>query len=121
LVDEAVATHEQITVTRNGEPAVVILSVEDFDSLVETLAILQNPADRAEFERARREADEGDMIDEEEMASLMRERLAKRDELVSRKIVLTRTAGDSWPKNCPNLSRRRLGNSSRARGRQSQL
>jgi prevent-host-death family protein len=23
LVDEAVATHEQITVTRNGEPAVV--------------------------------------------------------------------------------------------------
>ena len=80
LVDEAVATHEQITVTRNGEPAVVVLSVEDFESLVETLAILQNPADRAEFERARREADEGDVIDEEEMASLMRERPGKRDD-----------------------------------------
>jgi antitoxin YefM len=80
LVDEAVTTHEQITVTRNGEPAVVVLSVEDFESLVETLAILQNPADRAEFERARQEADEGDVIDEEEMASLMRERLGKRDD-----------------------------------------
>ncbi len=58
----------------------VVLSVEDFESLVETLAILQNPADRAEFERARREADEGEVIDEEEMASLMRERLGKRDD-----------------------------------------
>jgi antitoxin YefM len=59
---------------------VVVLSVEDFESLVETLAILQDPADRAAFERARREADEGDVIDEEEMAGLMRERLGKRDD-----------------------------------------
>jgi antitoxin YefM len=79
LVDEAVATHEQITVTRNGEPAVVVLSVEDFESLLETLAILQDPADRAEFEQARREADDGHVVDEEEMASLIRERLGKRD------------------------------------------
>ena len=75
LVEEAVATHEQIVVTRNGEPAVVVLAVEDFESLLETLAILQDPADRAEFEQARREADEGDVIGEEEMAALMRERL----------------------------------------------
>jgi antitoxin YefM len=79
LVDEAVATHEQITVTRNGVPAVVVLSVEDFESLVETLAILQNPTDRAEFEQAQREADAGDVIDADEMANLMRERLGKRD------------------------------------------
>ena len=78
LVDEAVTTHEQVTVTRNGEPAVVVLSVEDFESLLETLAILQDPADRTVFEQARREADEGDVTDEEEMAALMRERLARR-------------------------------------------
>lgn len=78
LVDEAVATHEQVTVTRNGEPAVIVLAVEDYESLLETLAILQDPADRAQFEQARREADEGDVIEEEEMASLMRERLAQR-------------------------------------------
>jgi antitoxin YefM len=77
LVEEAVATHEQIVVTRNGEPAVVVLAVEDFESLLETLAILQDPADRAEFEQARREADEGDVIGEEEMAALMRERLGR--------------------------------------------
>jgi antitoxin YefM len=78
LVDEAVSTHEQVTVTRNGEPAVVVLSVEDFESLLETLAILQDPVDRAVFEQARREADEGDVIEEEEMAALMRERLGRR-------------------------------------------
>jgi prevent-host-death family protein len=77
LVDEAVTTHEQVTVTRNGEPAVVVLSVEDFESLLETLAILRDPDDRAEFERARREADEGDVVEEEEMTALMRERLAR--------------------------------------------
>lgn len=59
LVEEAVGTHEQI---------------------METLAILQNPADRAEFDRARHEADAGDVTGEEEMASLMRERLGKRDD-----------------------------------------
>ena len=78
LVDEAVTTHEQVTVTRNGEPAVIVLAVEDYESLLETLAILQDPADRAQFEQARREADEGDVIEEEEMAALMRERLARR-------------------------------------------
>jgi PHD/YefM family antitoxin component YafN of YafNO toxin-antitoxin module len=57
---------------------VVVLSVEDFESLMETLAILQDPADRTVFEQARREADEGDVTDEEEMAALMRERLARR-------------------------------------------
>jgi antitoxin YefM len=77
LVDEAVTTHEQITVTRNGEPAVVVLSVADFESLLETLAILQDPEDRAAFEQARREADEGDVIDEDEMAALMRERFGR--------------------------------------------
>lgn len=77
LVEDAVTTHEQIVVTRNGEPAVVVLAVEDFESLLETLAILQDPADRSEFERARREADEGDVIGEEDMAALMRERLGR--------------------------------------------
>ena len=52
LVDDAVATHEQVTVTRSGEPAVVILAVDDYESLLETLALLQDPADRAEFDRS---------------------------------------------------------------------
>jgi antitoxin YefM len=43
LVDEIVRTHEAITVTRKGTPAVVILASDDYESLVETLEWLNTP------------------------------------------------------------------------------
>ena len=42
LVDEAVRTHQRIEVTRQGRRAAVILSADDFDSIMETLAILSD-------------------------------------------------------------------------------
>jgi antitoxin YefM len=36
-VDEVVDTHEQVTITRNGRPAAVLISADDFESLHETL------------------------------------------------------------------------------------
>jgi len=53
LVDEAVRTHERIEVTKNGRRAAVILSADDYDSLIETLDILGD----AEAMAAIREAD----------------------------------------------------------------
>lgn len=40
LVDEAVCTHERIEVTRKGRRAAVLMSAEDYDSIMETLEIL---------------------------------------------------------------------------------
>jgi prevent-host-death family protein len=40
LVDSAVTTHERIEITRNGVPAVVLLSIEDYESMQETIEIL---------------------------------------------------------------------------------
>jgi prevent-host-death family protein len=40
LVDEVVRTHDRIVVTRKGRPAVVILSVDDLESIEETLEIM---------------------------------------------------------------------------------
>lgn len=40
IVDEAERTHERVEVTRNGRRAAVILSADDYDSLIETLDIL---------------------------------------------------------------------------------
>lgn len=40
LVDEAIRTHERVEVTRNGRRAAVIMSADDYDSLMETLDIL---------------------------------------------------------------------------------
>lgn len=42
LVDEAMRTHERVEVTKNGKRAAVILSADDYDSLIETLDILSD-------------------------------------------------------------------------------
>ncbi|MEN9710089.1 MAG: hypothetical protein RL441_81 [Actinomycetota bacterium] len=40
LIDEVAATHERIVVTRHGEPAAILMAIEDFESLEETVEIL---------------------------------------------------------------------------------
>ncbi len=40
VVNELVATHDRVVVTRNGRPAAVILSPDDLEALEETLAVL---------------------------------------------------------------------------------
>lgn len=41
LLDEVEARHEHVIITRNGRPAAVVLSTEEYDALEETLEILQ--------------------------------------------------------------------------------
>jgi prevent-host-death family protein len=43
LVATAHETHERFEITKNGERVAVLLSADDFDSLVETLEILSDP------------------------------------------------------------------------------
>lgn len=40
IVDAASTTHERFEVTRNGRRAAVLLGADDFDALLETVAIL---------------------------------------------------------------------------------
>jgi antitoxin YefM len=44
LVDEAVATHQRVQVTRNGVPVVWMIAEEDFESIMETLDVLADAA-----------------------------------------------------------------------------
>src|SRR5687768_3638627 len=55
IIDEAVRTHERVEITRNGRRAAVLLSADDFDSLMETLDILADPDAMRDIETARRE------------------------------------------------------------------
>jgi antitoxin YefM len=59
LVDEAVRTHQRIEVTRQGRRAAVILSADDFDSIMETLAILSDQELMREVREAEAEAQGG--------------------------------------------------------------
>lgn len=52
IIDEVASTHERVTVTRNGSPVAVILAVEDFESMVETLEILSDRETMADLRQA---------------------------------------------------------------------
>lgn len=73
LVDSAVSTHERIEITRNGRRSAVLLSSDDFDSLIETLDILSDADLVREITIALAEATEGhvETLDEvrDEMAA----------------------------------------------------
>ncbi|MGI8945717.1 MAG: type II toxin-antitoxin system Phd/YefM family antitoxin [Thermoleophilaceae bacterium] len=42
LLDEVNERHEHVVITRNGRPAAVVLSSEEYEALVETLEILDD-------------------------------------------------------------------------------
>ncbi|MFN8076609.1 MAG: type II toxin-antitoxin system Phd/YefM family antitoxin [Kineosporiaceae bacterium] len=44
FVDSVESTHERVVITRNGRPAALLVSVEDWERLEETLAVLSDPA-----------------------------------------------------------------------------
>jgi prevent-host-death family protein len=71
VIDEVAGTHERVTVTRNGSPVAVILAVEDYESLVETLEILSDPEARTDIKRAEKELADGDIYDEAQVRAAL--------------------------------------------------
>ena len=51
LIDEIDSRDEEVTITRNGKVAAVMISLDQFDSWKETLAIQSDPALMAEVRR----------------------------------------------------------------------
>ncbi len=54
LVDQAIGANERVTMTRHGVPAVVLLTVEDLESMEETLFWATSPTSARMWPRARR-------------------------------------------------------------------
>ena len=77
VIDEVVDTHERVTVTRNGRPVAVVLSLDDLESLEETLSILSDPAAVRGIEEGRAAIARGDVATQEEIEAL-REQLRRR-------------------------------------------
>jgi antitoxin YefM len=72
LVDEAMRTHQRIEVTRQGRRAAVILSADDYDSIMETLAILSDRQLMEEIREAEAEVDRGEVFTLDEVEEEMR-------------------------------------------------
>jgi prevent-host-death family protein len=56
-------THERVVITRNGEPAAVLVSPDDLASLEDTLDILSDKNLMAQVTRARAEIDAGETVE----------------------------------------------------------
>lgn len=67
LVAEVESEHDQITVTRNGKPAAMVVSVAEWESLQETLAVLSDPQAVAELREAEETLAAGEVYSTEEV------------------------------------------------------
>ncbi|WP_322762217.1 type II toxin-antitoxin system Phd/YefM family antitoxin [Frankia sp. Cr2] len=74
LVTRVQQQHDQVTVTRNGRPAAVVVSVEEWESLHETLAILADTETVAAIRDAREEVARGEVYTTEEVLAAFRRR-----------------------------------------------
>jgi len=79
LIESAVTTHERFEVTRNGDRVAVLLSADDYDSLLETVDILSRPDEVAALMRGLADLDEGEVssVDEVRAALLARGRISE--------------------------------------------
>ncbi|RFU19668.1 type II toxin-antitoxin system Phd/YefM family antitoxin [Geodermatophilus marinus] len=71
VIDEVAGTHERVTVTRNVSPVAVILAVEDYESLVETLEVLPDPRARSNIRQAEETMAAGDVYGEVEVRAAL--------------------------------------------------
>ena len=71
LIDEVARTHDTLTITRKGVPTAVVLSVDDYESVMETLALINDPEDQARLAEAEESIATGDVTSGEEMTKLM--------------------------------------------------
>ena len=55
LADDLEATHDHLTVTRNGRPSVVVLSAEEWESITETMFWLSVPGLLENLEKSKTE------------------------------------------------------------------
>lgn len=73
-VDSVERTHERVTITRHGEPAAVLVSPDDLESLEETLDILSTPGALEEIRAAEAEVARGEYLTAEDITRILAER-----------------------------------------------
>jgi prevent-host-death family protein len=67
FIDAAVTTHARFDITRNGKRAAVLLSADDYDSLLETLDVLADADLVRDIHEALAEADAGEVFTHEQV------------------------------------------------------
>jgi antitoxin YefM len=67
LVDAAASTREQVTITKNGSPAAVLIGVDEWESIQESLFWLSQPGIRESMAEAKTDVEEGRVNSEDQI------------------------------------------------------
>ena len=67
LVDAAARTHEQVTITKNGSPAAVMVGIDEWESLQETLFWLSQPGILESIAEAKADVEAGRAYSEDQI------------------------------------------------------
>jgi antitoxin YefM len=67
LVDSASHTHERVTITKNGSPAAILIGVDEWEALQETLFWLSQDDTRGTVALAREQLANGEGLTEEQI------------------------------------------------------
>lgn len=79
IADEVAATHDRVIVTRNGRPHVMVISVDDFESLQMTRELLAEPGAVQDILAADREISAGEYHTLEDLRTVLEERQRRED------------------------------------------
>lgn len=71
LVDSAVDSHERFEMTRNGNRVAVLLSADDYDSLLETVDILSRPDEVEAIRQGLADLEAGNVYSAEEVRAAL--------------------------------------------------
>jgi prevent-host-death family protein len=71
LLDEVEGTHERVVITRRGQPAAVLISVDDLESIEETLDVLSDPGLVTQIAEAEADVEAGRTFTLDEVAAEM--------------------------------------------------
>jgi antitoxin YefM len=80
IADEVAATHDRVIVTRNGRPHVMVIAVDDFESLQMTRELLAEPGTVQGILDADREIAAGDYHTLDELRATLEERRRQEDD-----------------------------------------
>lgn len=74
VVERVEATHERVTITRNGRPAAVLIAPDDLDALEATLDVLSDPVTMRQLRDGEAAVAAGDVLDEAGLRRLVAKR-----------------------------------------------
>lgn len=74
LVARVHGQHERVTVTVHGRPSAVLLSIDDLDSLEETIEVLSNAENVANLAASEAEIARGESVSKQDLAESMADR-----------------------------------------------